>query len=159
MNFAPAIEIRTAVCDDAGAVAGCLAAAFASYKTAYSPSAFADTVASEQGVRLRIQQAHVLVAITCGNVVGTISARIRGNHGHLRGMAVLPEFRGTGLAADLLTAIETWLRARGCAEVTLDTTEPLMAAMRFYENHGYHRSGKIADFFGMPLIEYVKPLR
>jgi hypothetical protein len=35
---------------------------------------------------------------------------------------------------------------------------PLEAAMRFYEKHGYHRSGKIGDFFGMPLIEYEKQL-
>jgi len=28
--------------------------------------------------------------------------------------------------------------------------------MRFYEKHGYRRSGKVSDFFGMPLVEYVK---
>jgi len=27
------------------------------------------------------------------------------------------------------------------------------------EKHGYRRSGKITDFFGMPLPEYVKGLR
>jgi hypothetical protein len=31
--------------------------------------------------------------------------------------------------------------------------------MRFYERHGYRRSGRISDFFGMPLIEYVKVLK
>jgi len=31
--------------------------------------------------------------------------------------------------------------------------------MRFYERHGYRRSGKIGDFFGMALIEYVKVLK
>jgi len=30
--------------------------------------------------------------------------------------------------------------------------------MRFYEKHGYRRSGKVSDFFGMPLVEYVKPV-
>ena len=28
--------------------------------------------------------------------------------------------------------------------------------MRFYEKHGYVRSGKIVDFYGMPLHEFVK---
>jgi len=31
--------------------------------------------------------------------------------------------------------------------------------MRFYEKHGYRRSGKVSDFFGMPLVEYAKPLQ
>ncbi len=30
--------------------------------------------------------------------------------------------------------------------------------MRFYESHGYRRSGEVTDFFGMPLHEYVKDL-
>jgi len=30
--------------------------------------------------------------------------------------------------------------------------------MRFYEKHGYRRSGKTRDFFGMPLIEHQKTL-
>jgi ribosomal protein S18 acetylase RimI-like enzyme len=42
--------------------------------------------------------------------------------------------------------------------VTLDTTEPLARAIRFYEQHGFHRSGIIRDFFGMPLLEYRKSL-
>ncbi len=30
--------------------------------------------------------------------------------------------------------------------------------MRFYEKHGYRRSGRITDFFGMALHEYGKEL-
>jgi hypothetical protein len=30
--------------------------------------------------------------------------------------------------------------------------------MRFYEKHGYRRSGKVGGFFGMPLYEFVKNL-
>jgi len=78
--------------------------------------------------------------------------------GHLRGMAVLPDWHGSGVAAKLLSAIEAWLRSKGCKRITLDTTLPLKTAMRFYEKHGYHRSGKIADFFGMELVEYEKQL-
>jgi len=65
---------------------------------------------------------------------------------------------GAGVAANLLGSIENWLRSHGCREVTLDTTMPLKAAIKFYEKNGYHRSGTISDFFGMPLIEYVKRL-
>ena len=38
------------------------------------------------------------------------------------------------------------------------TTEPLERAMRFYEKHGYRRSGRVTDFFGMTLHEWVKSL-
>jgi len=30
--------------------------------------------------------------------------------------------------------------------------------MRFYEKNGFRRSGKVTDFYGMPLFEYVKTL-
>jgi GNAT superfamily N-acetyltransferase len=152
------IEIRPATPDDASAILECLAAAFAPYRAQYSPAAFVDTVLSEETVHLRLLQMHVLVATAAGNVVGTISGAQHAEEGHLRGMAVLLEWRGSGVAAKLLAAIETYLRSQGCTRITLDTTLPLEPAMRFYEKNGYHRSGNISDFFGMPLIQYVKQL-
>jgi GNAT superfamily N-acetyltransferase len=157
------IEIRAAGPADAAAISGCLREAFAPYQSAYTPEAFADTVPTADQMQLRLQRMRVLVATAAGEVVGTVSASvdeqaIPGKQGHLRGMAVLPDWHGTGTAALLLAAIEDWLRTRGCAQVTLDTTEPLKSAIAFYEKHGYHRSGKVSVFFGMPLIEYVKAL-
>ena len=94
------------------------------------------------------------------SVAGTIACNVvRAEEGHLRGMGVLPALRGAGMAAQLLSRAESELRSRGCTRITLDTTEPLQRAMRFYERHGYRRSGKVSDFFGMPLIEYQKILR
>lgn len=102
---------------------------------------------------------HVLVATTpTGEIVGTVGGSAQGREGHLRGMAVLPSWVGSGLAQELLTAIEGLLRSRGCTRVTLDTTEPLVRAMRFYERNGYTRTGDVGDFYGMPLIEYAKDL-
>ncbi len=162
MTSSPDIEIRPASDndEDSTAILRCLAAAFESYRKHYSPSAFADSTLTNETVRLRLKQMHVLVATVSGNVVGTIGAAWHPEiaEAHLRGMAVLPEWHGQSIAAKLLTAIEAWLLSRGCKRITLDTTLPLEAAMRFYEKHGYHRSGKIGDFFGMPLIEYEKNL-
>jgi ribosomal protein S18 acetylase RimI-like enzyme len=73
-------------------------------------------------------------------------------------MAVMPESQGSGIAAALLDAAEKKLAAGGCSRVTLDTTEPLARAMRFYQAHGYRPSGRITDFYGMRLHEYVKHL-
>jgi len=151
------IEIRPATLADAAAIASCLAEVFECYRDAYSLAAFGDTVPNRDGIALRIQHMRVLIAaIDSKKIVGTVSATINSDHGHLRGMAVLPEFQGSGIALKLLAEIEHWLRSQGCRGVTLDTTEPLTVAMKFYERHGYRRSGKITDFFGMPLIEYLK---
>jgi GNAT superfamily N-acetyltransferase len=141
---------------DAVAILRCLTAAFAPYRGEYTPAAFADTVLSHETLHLRLQHMHVLVATVAGNVVGTVSGLSGVEEGHLRGMAVVPEWRGLGVAAKLLAAIEAVLRYDGCKRITLDTTLPLAPAMRFYEKNGYRRSGKTADFFGMPLLEYVK---
>jgi hypothetical protein len=46
----------------------------------------------------------------------------------------------------------------GCARLTLDTTEPLKRATRFYERNDFRPSGVVSDFFGMPLFEYIKDL-
>jgi GNAT superfamily N-acetyltransferase len=161
MTSIPDIEIRPATSEDAAAILKCLAAAFEPYRKHYSPAAFADSTLTNETAHLRLQQMHVLVATATGNVVGTIAAAWHPDikEAHLRGMAVLPEWHGQGVAAKLLTAIEAWLLSRGCKRITLDTTLPLAAAMRFYEKHGYLRSGNIGDFFGMRLIEYVKHLR
>jgi hypothetical protein len=43
--------------------------------------------------------------------------------------------------------------------ISLDTTEPLTRAMRLYEKNGFCRSGRVSDFFGMKLFEYVNVLR
>ena len=102
----------------------------------------------------------VLIAVDAqDHVVGTIgSALVSPSEGHLRGMAVPTQWQGRGIAPRLLDAIENHLRNKGCTRISLDTTEPLQRAMRFYESNGYHRTGKVTDFFGMPLVEYVKDL-
>jgi len=97
--------------------------------------------------------------ISSEQIIGTIaSSRLSQREGHLRGMAVLPNWQGRGIAKQLLDCAETELRESGCERISLDTTEPLIQAMRFYERNGFRRTGKISDFFSMPLIEYAKEI-
>src|SRR5207244_6620605 len=101
-----------------------------------------------------------VAAIPGGEVVGTVVCGVvGGGEGHLRGMAVRPDWQGRGVAGELLAAAESELRRAGCGRVSLDTTRPLGRAIRFYEAHGFRASGKVSDFFGMELLEYVKTLR
>jgi GNAT superfamily N-acetyltransferase len=152
------VEIRNAGRSDVPSIVECLSRAFEPYRPEYTGEAFSDTVPEADAIHLRLETMHVLVAVSAGRIVGTVAGARNGNEGHLRGMAVLPEWIGRGVAARLLGGVEDSLRSRGCRRITLDTTYPLRAAIRFYEKNGYVRSGNVSDFFGMPLLEYVKEI-
>jgi GNAT superfamily N-acetyltransferase len=152
--------IRKATHADCAAILECLRLAFAPYRESYAPEAFTDTVLTPETFRHRLSEMSVLVATsTSGEVVGTIAyAVLGGDEGHLRGMAVRPEWHGSGLSTSVLATAEYELGKAGCKTNTLDTTEPLSRAIRFYEKNGYRRTGKIGCFFGMPLFECNKSI-
>ena len=152
------VTIRKAVESDASGILGCLRTAFEPYRASYTPTAFTDTVLTPETLRRRLKQMSIFVAVSADDrIVGTVAcAVIDASEGHLRGMAVLPEWHGRGIAQKLLQSAEAELDGSGCSRITLDTTEPLHRATRFYEKHGYVASGKTMDFFGMPLHQYVK---
>ena len=153
-------QIRKATHDDAAGIVDCLRAAFSEYRQAYTEGAYCDTVLTTESVATRLSSSTLFVAIDpTQRVVGTVGcSQTHEQEGHIRGMAVRPEWQGTGVAAQLLRHVESELRVKKCSRVTLDTTEPLRRAMRFYERNGYQRSGEVSDFFGMPLIEYIKEM-
>jgi ribosomal protein S18 acetylase RimI-like enzyme len=155
------IVVRQAERNDLAGVVACLAAAFEPYRMRYTPEAFQDTVPTAQDAERRLREMTVLVAGSASvRVAGTIAYQVvQAGEGHLRGMAVLPDLQGRGVAERLLARAEADLRALGCSRVTLDTTAPLERAIRFYRRQGYVPSGVVKDFFGMPLFEYAKDLR
>lgn len=154
------IVIRRASQSDTAEVLRCLAAAFEPYQASYTEAAYLDTILTEQTILQRLASMQVFVAVFGSEIIGTIGcAPGDSREGHLRGMAVLPEHLGRGVAEMLLHTAESELAKRGCFRVTLDTTEPLRRATRFYEKHGYRPSGRTTDFFGMALHEYVKELK
>ena len=154
------VSIRRATIADTTGILACLAAAFEPYRGSYTPTAFADTVLTASTLARRFQEMTVFVATQeSGRIVGTIACGIvNPDEGHIRGMAVLPEWHGTGVAARLLAHAESHFRERNCGRISLDTTSPLKRAIRFYERFGFCKSAKNQDFFGMPLFEYVKTI-
>jgi len=127
----PAFTIRRAASNDGAAIVACLAAAFSPYSNRYTPAAFTDTVLDPRLVQHRLREMCVFVAVSEENVVGTVACATSDEEGHLRGMAVLPDWQGSGVASALLQAAEAEIRCQRCKRVTLDTTEPLARAMRF----------------------------
>ena len=153
-------EVRNATADDAEDILKCLREAFEPYRQRYTPEGYLDTVLTPMTLRQRLASMIVLVATSqSAQIIGTVAcAPASSGEGHIRGMAVLPEWHGTGVAQSLLDAGIADLRARGCTRVTLDTTEPLDRAVRFYRRNGFRPSGVVRVFFGMPLFGYVKAL-
>jgi GNAT superfamily N-acetyltransferase len=151
-------QIRRAAAEHAGDVSDCLAAAFTRHRDDYTPEAYADTVLNATGALQRMREMSLFVAASNSVIIGSVGCSVNGVEGHLRGMAVLPEWQGKGVASGLLAVAEVELKTQGCRRITLDTTRPLLRAIQFYENHGYSASGRVQDFFGMPLYEYSKLL-
>ncbi len=149
--------IRSANAEDSAHILRCLAVAFEPYHASYTPGAWLDTVLTPDTLQERLSSMQVLVAVSPQEgIIGTLALGANDREGHLRGMAVLPLWQGRGVSSALLLAAEAELAAYNCQRITLDTTEPLQRATRFYEKHGYRRSGKVTDFFGMKLHEFVK---
>jgi len=157
--MAVSIAVRRAQIEDAESIGACLSSAFAPFRSQYTYDAFENTVLSPEAIRERMLHMTIYAAIAPhGEIVGTVASAMEGTEGHLRGMAVQPAWQGHSVAEHLLRTAERDLLAAGCKRLTLDTTAPLQRAVHFYQRNGFIPSGRIVDFFGMPLYEYAKPL-
>jgi hypothetical protein len=97
----PAIKIQPAVEADGHAVLACLAQAFAPYRQCYSAEAFLNTTLCLETLKYRMKNMLVLVAVnqSDGLIVGTVAYNVvNPEEGHLRGMAVLADCQGAGIA-------------------------------------------------------------
>ena len=141
--------IRKADAADSQGILECFREAFGAYRSLYTPGAFRDTVVGPEDLENRMATMSVFVATSsAGEVVGTVACNVVApREGHIRGMAVCPAWHGEGVTGKLITSVETELRSRGCAWISLDAAFPLERAMRFYEKQGFRRSGRIGDFW------------
>ncbi|UCC19205.1 MAG: GNAT family N-acetyltransferase [Promethearchaeota archaeon] len=153
--------IRKAIHSDANNIHKVILAAFEEYQEYYTPEGFADTVMSEKSTLERMREMILYVAINQeGSIIGSIGwQKINEKEGHIRGMAVHPQWQGRNSPAKaLLQIVENDAKSRGCTFLTLNTTEILKRAQKFYEKNGFKRTGKMGDFFGSTIYEYIKLL-
>ncbi|MBO0726391.1 MAG: GNAT family N-acetyltransferase [Blastocatellia bacterium] len=153
------MRIRTAVPDDAPAVASTLHRAFLQFKPLYTPDAFAATVSSTDQILLRLNEGPIWVALLDEVVVGTVSVVPKGDALYVRGMAVAPDARGSGIGCALIKRIEEHATERGFKRLYLNTTPFLVGAIRLYEKCGFVRSADGPDnLFGTPLFAMERKL-
>ncbi len=151
--------VRRAELDDAPAIAEVLHQSFVEFKVLYTDGGFAATALSAEQVVSRMQEGPVWVALREDAMLGTVAAVVKDESVYIRGMAVLPCARGSGVGAQLLQQIEGWVRGEGYDRLFLSTTPFLDSAIRLYERFGFRRiDPELHDLFGTPLFMMEKLL-
>lgn len=94
------------------------------------------------------KDAVILVAEVDGQLVGLGEVyiredspnplRVQHKYGHLQSMIVTEAYRGRGIGARILEAVEQWTKEKSATEVRLDTWEFQDGPLGFYEKHGYN---------------------
>lgn len=153
MPEATHIEIRRAAPKDAPAIAQVLLDSFVEFKSLYTEGGFSATTLAPRQILTRMREGPVWIASRKNKVLGTVAAMVKGRAVYIRGMAVLPSARGSGIGAALLQHVENWAIAQGCVRLCLSTTPFLSSAIRLYEHSGFTRTDKGPhDLHGTPLF-------
>jgi len=94
-----------------------------------------------------------LLALKDGSVVGYAGIMVvaAGVPADLLTIAVLPDFRGQGIAQFMLAALESWAQEKGATEVILEVDVKNDGAIRLYEFTGYGKISTRANYYGLGL--------
>ena len=88
-----------------------------------------------------------LVALDGDAVVGwcdiIVAERLTMRHGGMLGVSLLPDWRGCGIGARLITAALAKARQRGMVRVQLHVREDNARAIRLYEKLGFEHEGRL----------------
>ena len=98
-----------------------------------------------------------VLALKEGAVIGYAGIMVvaAGVPADLLTIAVLPDFRGQGIAQSMLAELETWARAKGATEVILEVDTKNENAIRLYELAGYERISTRANYYGLGIDALV----
>ncbi|MCH5321400.1 MAG: ribosomal protein S18-alanine N-acetyltransferase [Eubacterium sp.] len=89
---------------------------------------------------------HFLVADVDGRAVGYMGLQIFSGEGYVTNVAVLPEFRGQGIAQALINE----QMKNKMDFITLEVRESNIPAIRLYEKTGYKNVGIRPNFYSNP---------
>ena len=92
--------------------------------------------------------AHYLVALDGGTVCGIASLYVSFDETELINLAVLPAYRGRGIAQSLLDALFVYASQRDCTSMFLEVAASNTAAQNLYRKNGFETVGKRVGFYG-----------
>ena len=130
------VTVRSAGIDEAHAVLSVMQVAFEEYRGRLDPpsGALSETI---DDVRAAIRGGGAFLAFSSDTAVGSARFRLSPGYVYAGRVAVLPAYRGKGVAGALMAAIEASARAHGVAEVRVGVRGSLPANRRLYEKLGY----------------------
>jgi GNAT superfamily N-acetyltransferase len=94
------------------------------------------------------EDAGIWLAEVAGGIVGCIGLhRLQQleSSGEIKRLYVRAAHRGQGIAEALLRALEDYAAEHGYSELYLDSKDDLLAAIRFYQRHGYQPCDRYND--------------
>lgn len=92
-----------------------------------------------------------ILALKDGLVIGYAGIMVvaAGVPADLLTIAVLPDFRGKGIAQSMLAELASWAGEKGATEVILEVDTKNEAAIRLYELAGYEKISTRANYYGL----------
>jgi ribosomal-protein-alanine N-acetyltransferase len=137
MSAAPALRIEAMTAADLDEVD---AIERVSFKEPWPPQTFADELARPF--------ARVDVARLDGRVVGFANYWLVGDEASLLAIAVHPDHRRRGLAAQLLAHVVAQSRRAGCERVFLEVRRGNQPAIALYQRHGFSTLHARKQYYG-----------
>ncbi len=87
-------------------------------------------------------------AVSCG-AIKTFEPEAMADAVEVKRMYTLPEYRGKGIAAEVLTELEKWATELGYAKCVLETGLKQPEAIRLYEKSGYVAIPNYGQYIGV----------
>jgi ribosomal-protein-alanine N-acetyltransferase len=111
----------------------------------WSQAQFKEEIAGLGGTR------QFILALNDGSIIGYAGIMLvaAGVPADLLTVAILPDFRGQGLAQAMLAELESWAKAKGATEVILEVDTKNESAIRLYDLAGYEKISSRANYYGL----------
>jgi ribosomal protein S18 acetylase RimI-like enzyme len=130
------IRLRDANQDDIPTLAHVIAAAFEEHRGKLTPPS-SSLNKSPESVKQELQTAKAILAYTDDEMIGCVFYSPKGDFVCLAHLAILPDYRGQGIAKTLMQEVETKALEGGFSKVRLSVRLALEETRAFYERLGY----------------------
>ena len=113
----------------------------------WSQAQFKEEIAGLGGTR------QFILALNDGSIIGYAGIMLvaAGIPADLLTIAILPDFRGQGLAQSMLAELESWAKTKGATEVILEVDVNNAGAIRLYKFAHYEEISIRANYYGLGL--------
>ena len=111
----------------------------------WSQAQFKEEIAGLGGTR------QFILALNDGSIIGYAGIMVvaAGVPADLLTIAILPDFRGQGLAQVMLAELESWAKAKGATEIILEVDTKNESAIRLYKFSRYEEISTRANYYGL----------